>query len=354
MEITGKKTILRDTVPADLVDYQRWFASGSPWQEWDGPWERADNWREKAMDSIARLIATKPPDQRSRLEIDTLDGRHIGWVNSYWVSEVCRWRDCGIVIAEDYWEQGFGTDAFRLFVDYLLCTFDLPRIGMGTWSGNERMIRCAGGIGFREEACFRDARLVKGERYDAVRWGITRSEWNEINRPPVDGLRRFLPDDRGAVVELTRQLYNHHRSLQSAPEFTAVDAKESVREWLGKRETVAWVWQQNGVVIGFARARRSGVCFFEELVIDRQFRGQGIGSSMLQALESELIAAGETDIFLSMVWPGNGGAVDFYIRHGYDLLNTFELRKGFTEDRRGERIQFLDRPFHVGKNVNYH
>lgn len=137
---------------------------------------------------------------------------------------------------------------------------ELPRLGMGTWSGNHRMIRLAARVGMRQEACFLQARLVDGRRYD-------------------------------------------------------------------------------------------GVYFFEEFVIAESRRGQGVGSRFLAALEDDLRASGERDVFLSMVWPGYVGAIDFYRRHGYNLLNTFELRKGLDRDRRGREIRFLGRRFHLADSV---
>jgi len=85
-------------------------------------------------------------------------------------------------------------------------------------------------------------------------------------------------------------------------------------------------------------------------MIDALWRN-GYERAWLAALEQDLKAAGERDVFLSMVWPGNVGAIDFYRRHGYSLLNTFELRKGLDRDRRGREIQFLGRRFHLADSV---
>jgi ribosomal protein S18 acetylase RimI-like enzyme len=111
------------------------------------------------------------------------------------------------------------------------------------------------------------------------------------------------------------------------------------------------MWQSAGQVVGLARARQDGVHFMEEFVVDEDWRGQGVGARFLAALEDDLRAAGERDVFLSMVWPGNQGALDFYRRHGYDLLNTFELRKGLDEDRRGREIEFLGRRFYLSDSL---
>jgi RimJ/RimL family protein N-acetyltransferase/predicted N-acetyltransferase YhbS len=351
MIIHGNQVNLRDRRADDLADYERWLAPGPAWREWDAPWEKSAP-VEQRLRSMQERLAQPFPEPRTGLEIETADGRHIGWVNSYWVDEQFNWRDCGIVIAEDdEWGRGLGREAYGMWVDYLFSAHDLPRLGMGTWSGNQRMQRVAARVGMRQEARFADARLVRGRRYDAMRWGLTRAQWERYQSPRVDGLRRYTPADWEATVELTRQLFQHHRTLQGAATFAVQDARETLYGWLARRDTVLWLWQEAGQVAGLARARRDGAYFLEEFVVSEERRGQGLGARFLAALEDDLRAAGERDLFLSMVWPGNRDAIDFYCRHGYDLINTFELRKGLDRDRRGREIEFLERRFHLSDSV---
>ncbi|MFC1573496.1 GNAT family N-acetyltransferase, partial [Candidatus Eisenbacteria bacterium] len=352
MVVQGERVLLRDRKETDVADFERWFAPGQAWQKWDGPWHSVDPDKLVKRLGKERQPMDPLPEPRTRFEIETLEGRHIGWVNSYWVDQHALWRDCGIVLAEaDLWERGLGREAFRLWTDYLIREHDLPRLGMGTWSGNIRMIHVAASVGMFEEARFPDARLYDGRRWDAVRWGFTRAEWNGYQQTRGDGLRRYTPADRDRVVELVRQLYQHHHALQQAPEYTVQDAQETVLEWLRSRENVLYLWQRDGVVVALAHVRQTSVRFFEELVVCESCRGQGVGAQFMTAIEDELRAVGDNDVFLSMVWPGNPRAIDFYRRQGYDLINTFELRKGLNEDRRGRRIQFLKRRFHLGKSV---
>ena len=73
--------------------------------------------------------------------------------------------------------RGVGTAALALWTDYLFRATHVVRLDYSTWSGNERMLAVGRRLGFREEARFRDARVVRGERYDSVVMGILRSEW---------------------------------------------------------------------------------------------------------------------------------------------------------------------------------
>ncbi len=351
MIIEAESVKLRDPRDEDVRDYVRWFRPGRAWMEWDGPWEWERRSPTELMPRWVRNLTPPFPEPRTRLEIESAEGRHIGWVNSYWIDEGGGWRDCGIVIAEeDAWGRGLGLRAFGLWVDYVIEAFDLPRIGMGTWSGNERMIHLALRTGMREEARFVDARLVKRKRYDAVRWGMTREVWERHRAEPAAGLRLYIPPDWDAVIGITRQIYQVHRDLQHAPAFSIEDARETVAGWLSRPESVVWVWQEADEVVGVIRGRRDGVVFLDNFGVAEPHRGQGIGARMLAALEEQLREAGESDVFLQMVWPGNLRAIDFYRRCGYDLINTFELRKGLVENRRGRETKFLDRRFHLGRS----
>jgi len=87
----------------------------------------------------------------------------------------------GVVIYNpDYWGGGYGSEAFRLYIDYLFTNTELHRLGITTWSGNTRMIKTAERIGMKEEARIRQARTVNGKYYDVVQMGILRNEWEAI------------------------------------------------------------------------------------------------------------------------------------------------------------------------------
>lgn len=44
------------------------------------------------------------------------------------------------------------------------------------------MMKVAKKLGMTEEARIRDARIVNGEYFDAIKMGILRKEWEEIKR----------------------------------------------------------------------------------------------------------------------------------------------------------------------------
>ncbi|WP_331463569.1 GNAT family protein [Macrococcoides bohemicum] len=96
------------------------------------------------------------------------------------MSEETNWMEIGMCIYNpDYWSGGYGTSAFLQWIDYIFNNSDLHRIGISTWSGNVRMMKLAEKVGMIEEARIRDAKIVDGKYYDAIKMGILRNEWED-------------------------------------------------------------------------------------------------------------------------------------------------------------------------------
>ncbi|PCK22087.1 GNAT family N-acetyltransferase [Bacillus pumilus] len=106
-----------------------------------------------------------------------------GTVSYYWENERTRWLECGILIYDSrFWNGGVGTKALSLWIDQLFSHIDIPRIGLTTWSGNERMMRCAEKCGFMLEGRLRKVRYYQGKYYDSMRYGMLREEWQSLAR----------------------------------------------------------------------------------------------------------------------------------------------------------------------------
>jgi RimJ/RimL family protein N-acetyltransferase len=80
---------------------------------------------------------------------------------------------------EDTWGQGYGTEALRLWIDYLFRTMELEEIKTATWTGNRRMMRCAEKCGFPEPTRMphRAALSVRGEPLERAELSMSRAAW---------------------------------------------------------------------------------------------------------------------------------------------------------------------------------
>ncbi|MBM7646216.1 RimJ/RimL family protein N-acetyltransferase [Scopulibacillus daqui] len=181
VNIQGNKVILRDLTEDDVKHIYYWIyeAEDREHMKWNGPYipvepKTYETFYNDYKDDL-KIAGTKDP--RSTLVIEA-DQKLIGTVGWYWVSKHTNWLENGIVIYDStYWSGGYGTDAFSLWTDYIFENMDVVRVGITTWSGNERMIRLAEKVGMIEEGRIRKARIVDGKYYDSVKMGILRVEW---------------------------------------------------------------------------------------------------------------------------------------------------------------------------------
>ncbi len=185
MVIEGRKIVLRDWVMADLPVYEGWMSNDYEWKQFNGPYFVMDE--SKVPERIGRLreaiTAAGWSDPRRRLVIaNKANNAFMGIVSRYWEIEETNWLSTGIVIHDPaFWGSGVGFEAFGLWSDYILREMpQLVRLGLGTWSGNVRMMRLAEKLGFKQEARRRQALIVRGKYYDAMGYGILREEWEEL------------------------------------------------------------------------------------------------------------------------------------------------------------------------------
>ncbi|OKP96776.1 GNAT family N-acetyltransferase [Paenibacillus sp. P46E] len=179
--LQGEKVTLRDLTEEDIrtIYYYEYEAEDREHLLWNGPygvqeWESYESFAPKFTETLALVYTDEP---RSRLVID-IDGELKGTVGRYWLSKETNWFEIGIVLFDSrFWSGGYGTEAFRMWMEYLFDAMDTVRLGIGTWSGNIRMMGLAAKCGMIEEARVRKARIVRGEYYDAIKMGILREEW---------------------------------------------------------------------------------------------------------------------------------------------------------------------------------
>lgn len=184
VRIEGKKVVLRDVSESDIAALWYWhFECAEPeWMKWYTPFKKIEKstkdefFIEQTWD-IAQSYKLVVP---KKLAIE-VDGQFIGIVRRYWIDQSTNWLNIGICIYDPhYWSGGYGTEAFRLWIGYLFAQMDIVRLGISTWSGNERMIKLAKKQGMQHEGRIRKARLVNGRYYDSVNMGILREEWEQL------------------------------------------------------------------------------------------------------------------------------------------------------------------------------
>ncbi len=148
------------------------------WKRYDAPFytlEYKSKWR-FYVDLYQRL------KQGKTAKVIECNGELVGYLTYYWEDEHTRWLDVGITLfTPNYWGKQIGRKALWLWISYVFGQVThLSRIGLTTWSGNPRMMKCAERIGMKREGQIRNVRYFNGQYYDCVIYGMLREEWREM------------------------------------------------------------------------------------------------------------------------------------------------------------------------------
>ncbi|MCB7137962.1 GNAT family N-acetyltransferase [Cellulosimicrobium marinum] len=196
----GPGVRLRGWTAPDLAAFRDWMRPHHEWHRWDGPYYPVPD--DAAAAALVARLARDAADQASRpggLGADGLpprrvvvadaDDRLVGTCSWYWESVETQWARTGVTVYDPARRgRGVGRAALAAWTTYLFSVTDWVRLDLATWSGNHAMLRAGRAVGMVEEGRFRRARVVDGERYDAVVLGVLREEWE--GRPgdvPADG-----------------------------------------------------------------------------------------------------------------------------------------------------------------------
>jgi len=172
---------IRNLKIKDLDDYYKMNHPSKKHHDYNGPYfarETEDELRDYVNSLKTKLEQNDPPNNKKIIANADTD-EIIGSVLWNWRSKETLWLEIGIIIFnENYWNKGIATKAMTMWINQVFDQHpEIVRIGLTTWSGNVGMCKVAEKIGLQEEARYRKARIVNGEYYDSVSYGILRDQW---------------------------------------------------------------------------------------------------------------------------------------------------------------------------------
>ncbi len=172
---------IRSITLDDLKAYEHWSQPMHAYHTLNGPYFDKKNAEEISIyiNKIRQQLQNRVDALPQRKMIVDPNNNLIGEVSYSWRSIETNWMEIGIVIFdESYWARGIGTHALRLWITELFKAHsEIIRIGFSTWSGNTGMCKLAEKLGMRQEACYQNARIVNGQYYDSVSFGLLKEEW---------------------------------------------------------------------------------------------------------------------------------------------------------------------------------
>ena len=156
-----------------------------------------------------------------------------------------------------------------------------------------------------------------------------------MSRSPAIVVREYDVKDFPALCDLVAEFFSYHRRLNGRGPLPPDEAATLIPRDMLQESSYLLVAEptQGGNIVGFCRIElHEGAYFLRELGVASSWRIRGVGTALLREAETYIESKGKTNLYLSVV-PRNIEAVRFFVRRGYDVINTIELRTNVTEDR---------------------
>ncbi len=158
------------------------------------------------------------------------------------------------------------------------------------------------------------------------------------------------------LLFLYYSFYVELRSKQGWSHGDIDDYREDVEDMFRRGDAIFLAYFEDKP-IGFVRiSEREGSYWIEELYVKPEYRGKGIGRKLVEQAE-KFISERDTHAYI-MVLPQDKNAILFWMRMGYDLLNTIELTKDLRSVSKSEdthTIEVFGYPMRLyrWKNANF-
>ncbi len=168
---------LRPQTARDALRLAVWLTDPqAEWRQWDAPFMQGDFSGQGELDA-------QTAHERLIVLGTEMNGEPIGLVTRRPEAPSSGgWWEVGILIYDPrHWGGGLGTWALRSWSALTFEETDAHLLTLSTWSGNTRMLRAAGRVGYHECARVHEARLWQGQRYDSVQMELLRREWADLS-----------------------------------------------------------------------------------------------------------------------------------------------------------------------------
>lgn len=167
---------------------------------------------------------------------------------------------------------------------------------------------------------------------------------------PLVKIRSYETTDFAALSHLVAEFFTVQRGFNESGPYTPEEAATMIPTDMIRDESYILVAEpeEGGDIIGFCRYElHEGAYFLRELHVTENWRLRGVGTELLHEAEVEVRKIGQNNLYLSVV-PRNTIALRFFIKRGYDIINTVELRSGLPDDKVQRKSVFF-----VGMQFRY-
>ena len=143
-------------------------------------------------------------------------------------------------------------------------------------------------------------------------------------------------DQAAQLAAQFRVALKSYQGIAARPDPAA--GKQELEEYL-QTGFPCFAAEEAGKLAGYLVCRVEEPCVWvESIFTSPDFRRKGVASALLEKAEALAASYGEETVF-HYVHPNNHGMIGFLASHGYTVLNLIELRKPYSGERPGQKIQ---------------
>ncbi len=121
-------------------------------------------------------------DERIMFSIETLDSELIGGINIHSMNRENGTFETGSRIYRSFRGHGYGFEAKMLVLRYAFCELRFQKYNIRCLESNEPMIHHATRLGCQAEGRIRRHIYTEGRHYDELIFGLTREEFDELEK----------------------------------------------------------------------------------------------------------------------------------------------------------------------------
>lgn len=122
-----------------------------------------------------------PEVNRLMFTVENLEGENVEAFNLNSINEKNGTFSIGIQIGMDYRGKGYGTAAMKLLLNYAFNERRLNKFNVSLIEGNIGSATMMEKLGCVKEGVVRETIYTMGRYYDEIYYGLTRSEFNDLN-----------------------------------------------------------------------------------------------------------------------------------------------------------------------------
>lgn len=132
------------------------------------------------IDAEKKFLERNIDNEQAFSIIEKKNNKLIGTVGFCKIDYISRCATLGIFIGDDdYRNNGYGTEAIRLILDYGFNYLNLNNINLDLLEVNERAYKCYIKCGFKEYGRRRKCKFLNGKYYDCISMDILANEFKD-------------------------------------------------------------------------------------------------------------------------------------------------------------------------------